>query len=132
CTAGEEIGIRSKKAMKEGDLLTGYVYDVIGSEIAEAAADLMQERLGLSVSQEGKKTTNRYSPGYCGWDVAEQHKLFSLIPENFCGIRLTPSALMDPIKSISGFIGVGERVKTNQYLCKICNMRDCIYKRKKS
>ena len=132
CTAGEEIGIRSRKAMKEGDLLTGYVYDVIGSEITEAAGDLMQERLGLSVALQGKKTTNRYSPGYCGWDVAEQHKLFSLVPENYCGIRLTPSALMDPIKSISGFIGVGNGVKNSSYLCKTCNMRDCIYRRKKT
>jgi cobalamin-dependent methionine synthase I len=131
CTAGEEIGIRSKKAMKDGDLFAGYIYDVIGSEIAEAAADLMQNRLGTSLAPEGRKTTNRYSPGYCGWDVAEQHKLFSLVPENYCGIRLTASALMDPIKSISGFIGVGERVKNNPYTCKICDMKECIYRRKK-
>ena len=45
CTAGREIGIRSRKAMKGGDLLTGYIYDVIGSEIVDAAADLMQNRL---------------------------------------------------------------------------------------
>ena len=31
CTAGPEIGIRSKKAMYERDLLRGYIYDVIGT-----------------------------------------------------------------------------------------------------
>ena len=76
CTAGEEIGIRSRKAMQERDFLKGYIYDVIGSEIVEAAADLMQADLERTMLNVGNKITNRYSPGYCGWDVAEQHKLF--------------------------------------------------------
>ena len=129
CTAGEEIGIRSRKAMQERDLLKGYIYDVIGSEIVEAAADLMQAELEKSMLGSGKKITNRYSPGYCGWDVAEQHKLFQLIPDNFCRIRLTESALMDPVKSVSGIIGIGKDVKSNPYTCRMCDLKDCIYRR---
>jgi hypothetical protein len=129
CTAGEEIGKRSREAMKGGDLLKGYVYDVIGSEIVEAAADLMQDELEKSVQGSGRKITNRFSPGYCGWDVAEQHKLFSFFPYNYCGIRLTPSALMDPVKSISGLIGIGENVKRLPYTCSLCDMKDCIYRK---
>ncbi len=131
CTAGEEIGIRSRQAMKDRDLLRGYVYDVVGSEIVEAAADLMQKELSNMVTAEGRKITNRYSPGYCGWSVAEQHKLFKLIPYNYCGIRLTESALMDPVKSVSGIIGIGKDVRLNPYNCKMCNMHDCIYRRMK-
>ena len=132
CTAGKEIGIKSRIAMAEGDLLTGYVYDVIGSEIVEATADLMQSSLKIKVAGDGRKITNRYSPGYCGWDVAEQHKLFQLMPCNYCGIRLTSSALMDPVKSISGFIGIGENVRFNSYTCDLCGMKDCIYRKKKT
>jgi Methionine synthase I, cobalamin-binding domain len=128
CTAGEEIGIRSRNTMKERDFLKGYIYDIIGSEIVEAAADLMQEDLEKTIRDSGKKITNRYSPGYCGWDVAEQHKLFQLMPENYCGIKLTPSALMDPVKSISGIIGIGEKVKNNPYTCRLCNQTDCVYR----
>jgi hypothetical protein len=127
CTAGEEIGVRSRNAMKEKDFLKGYIYDIIGSEIVEAAADLMQEDLEKAIHDSGKKITNRYSPGYCGWDVAEQHKLFQLMHENYCGIKLTPSALMDPVKSISGIIGIGENVKNSPYTCKLCNQTDCVY-----
>lgn len=129
CTAGAEIGIRSKKAMQERDFLKGYIYDVVGSEITEAAADIMQEGLEKYMLDSGKKITNRYSPGYCGWDVAEQHKLFELIPENYCGIQLTPSALMDPVKSISGIIGIGKNVRYNPYTCRMCEMNDCLYRR---
>ncbi len=129
CTAGEEIGNRSRAAMKERDFLKGYVYDVIGSEIVEAAGDLMQAGLSKRIMESGGKITNRFSPGYCGWDVAEQHNLFKLIPDNYCGIHLTPSALMDPVKSISGFIGIGKNVKFNPYTCRMCNQKDCVYRR---
>jgi hypothetical protein len=128
CTAGAEIGIRSRKAMNERDFLKGYIYDVVGSEIVEATADLMQSDLERSMLGSELRITNRYSPGYCGWDVKEQHKLFQLIPENYCGIHLTPSALMDPVKSISGIIGVGKSVKRNPYTCRKCHQNDCIYR----
>lgn len=129
CTAGPEIGRRSRMAMQERDLLTGYIYDVIGSEVAEAAADLMQKDLEANAGTDGFRITNRYSPGYCGWDVAEQHKLFSFFPDNFCGITLTESALMTPVKSVSGIIGIGKNVKHNPYTCGMCDMKDCIYRR---
>ena len=129
CTAGDEVGNRSRKLMTEGDLLKGYIYDVIGSLIVEAAADIMQNALEKVMSIEGKKITSRYNPGYCGWDVIEQHKLFQMMPYNYCGIRLTPSALMNPVKSVSGFIGIGKNVKRNPYTCNLCDMKDCIYRR---
>ena len=126
CTAGAEIGIRSGRSMAEGDPLKGYIYDMIGSIIVDAAADRMQAELENTIVSSGNKITNRYSPGYCGWDVSEQHKLFRLLPGNYCGIRLTDSALMDPVKSISGIIGIGKNVRYNQYTCSLCDMKECL------
>jgi hypothetical protein len=131
CTAGGEIGKMSRNAMKSGDLLEGYIYDVVGSEIAEATADLMQTELEKSLASAGLKMTNRFSPGYCSWDVSEQHKLFQLLPGTWCGIRLTSSALMEPEKSVSGIIGVGKNVTHLAYTCNICDMKDCIYRKRK-
>lgn len=128
-TAGPGPGERSKLAMSEGDPLRSYVYDAIGSELVEAAADIMQADLLRNVKEAGLGITNRFSPGYCGWSVNEQHKLFNLMPYNYCGIRLTPSALMDPVKSVSGFIGIGTNVKFLPYTCSLCDMKDCIYRR---
>ena len=118
--------------MKNDDLLKGYVYDVVGSEAVEAAADLMQNQMEEDMKVMDRRITNRFSPGYCGWMVVEQHKLFELMPDNFCGIRLTPSALMDPIKSVSGLIGIGKNVKRAPYTCSLCDMKDCIYRRSKA
>jgi hypothetical protein len=132
CTAGPEVGLRSRRSMKEGDLLRGYVYDVIGSEVVENAADRMQEELRLAVAVGGLKITNRFSPGYCGWDVAEQHKLFSFFPDNYSGITLTESALMNPVKSVSGVIGIGREVLYAPYQCHLCEDKNCIYRGKRS
>lgn len=132
CTAGPVIGEMSRQSMKEGDLLRGYIYDVIGSEVVENAADRMQAELRAEAASHGKMITNRFSPGYCGWDVAEQHKLFSFFKENFCGITLTESALMNPVKSVSGIIGIGKNVKFAPYQCHVCDDKHCIYRNKKS
>jgi len=131
CTAGDEIGQRIRKYMSGIDLLKGYVYDVTGSEIVEAAAGLIQERLRISMQEAGYGITNRFSPGYCGWDVSEQHKLFSLHPSNFCGITLSPSSLMHPVKSVSGIIGIGKNVRFNPYSCSLCESRNCLYRHEK-
>ncbi|MHB8579979.1 MAG: vitamin B12 dependent-methionine synthase activation domain-containing protein [Ignavibacteriaceae bacterium] len=76
----------------------------------------------------GMKITNRYSPGYCNWNVSEQHLFFSLLPQNFCGITLTESSLMLPVKSISGIIGIGSNVKYSKYFCDKCGVKDCTYR----
>lgn len=132
CTAGPKPGEYARILINEKDFLKGYIFDIAGSEIVEAAADKMQENLGLQMHMSNMKITNRYSPGYCGWHVSEQHKLFSLIPENFCGISLNQSALMQPIKSVSGFIGIGDSVKFNPYTCNICDMENCMYRNHKT
>jgi len=129
CTAGSWIGEKARQLLNEKDYLKGYVYDIAGSEIVEAVADLMQQKLSEAMEAEGLHITNRYSPGYCGWNVSEQHKLFSLMPDNYCGITLNESALMSPIKSVSGVIGIGHDVRHNPYTCNICDAKDCIYRR---
>ena len=131
-TAGPVIGEKSRTSMKSGDLLRGYVYDVIGSEVVEAAADRVQKEIRKEAADRGLKITNRFSPGYCGWDVAEQHKLFSFFKDNFCGITLTESALMNPIKSVSGVIGIGRNARYAPYQCHLCDDKKCIYRGRRS
>jgi hypothetical protein len=131
CTAGQGIGDFSKQLMHDGDFVKGYIVDVVGSEIVESAMDKIQDDLEKQMESTGLHITDRYSPGYCGWSVGEQHKLFSFFPRGFCGITLTPSSLMEPIKSVSGIIGIGENVRRKGYVCNMCDMVNCIYREKK-
>jgi len=130
CTVGEGISQLTKQLMSTNEPLKGFIADILGSLTVEAATDLLQNKLRDEMAQKGLKITNRYSPGYCGWDTYEQHKLFSLLPKNNCGISLTDSALMQPVKSISGFIGIGSKVSFNQYTCQMCDAELCIYRKR--
>ena len=125
CTAGADISDLSKIFLEKGDLIQGYIFDTIGSVTVESAMDTIQQKIAERARREGKKTTNRFSPGYCGWHLRAQHPLFLLLPQNFCGISLTESSLMQPIKSVSGIIGVGKNVKRMEYPCKICEQQKC-------
>lgn len=108
-----------------------YVMDCIGSQIVESAADCMEKVLQSELDADGLHRTNRFSPGYCGWHVSEQPKLFSLFEEkNPCGIELTDSCLMLPVKSVSGVIGTGPDVRYLPYTCGICDMKMCYRRRK--
>ena len=128
CTAGKEIEDYSNELLRKGDLLEGYILDIIGSEVAEAATDSLQNRIESLMQSNGLRITNRYSPGYCGWDVSEQHKVFKFFPESFCGVTLSESAFMSPVKSVSGIIGIGKNVRKESYSCNICDQRDCVYR----
>jgi hypothetical protein len=130
-SAGSIFENLSRRLFDQGDFPGGYVVDLIGSEIAEAAADRLELEILSKLSPYKLGITNRYSPGYCGWNVAEQFKLFSLLPKNFCGVTITENALMVPLKSISGISGIGSGVERIAYPCDVCNVKDC-YRRLKS
>jgi hypothetical protein len=130
-TAGEGITEWSQKELTQGDPMAGYIIDLIGSEIVVAALEKMQDELAAKMTQEGLRITNRYSPGDCGWPVTDQQKLFMLFPENFCGISLSESSLMHPIKSVSGIIGIGKHVRKTAYACDFCEMDSCVYRYRK-
>jgi hypothetical protein len=128
-TAGPSITQYSNELIESGEFLKGYIADVIGSIAAEQAADFAEKEVIKIAQSHWHDITNRLSPGYCGWDVADQHKLFALLPDNFCGITLTDSALMVPIKSTSAVIGIGKNVVKGDYPCTECGRDQCFRRR---
>ena len=130
CTAGEEFEVFQQRLKTEGDMVRVFIADALGSVIAEKCADQMELTLQESIDKLGWRHTNRFSPGYCGWHVSEQQKLFPLFDGHTCGITLTESSLMVPIKSVSGIIGLGREVRKLDYTCGLCTFENC-YKRKK-
>lgn len=129
CTAGAQIGEKSKEFMAQGDLMEGYILDVIGSVTVEAAIEKIQKMFEEELINRGLRMANRYSPGYCGWALNEQKQLFSLFPGNHCGISLSDSCLMDPAKSVSGVIGFGKSVQKTAYECQMCELETCMYRK---
>ena len=130
CTAGVDYESYQQRLKAEGDMVRVFIADALGSVIAEKCADQMETTLQESIDKLGWHHTNRFSPGYCGWHVSEQQRLFPLFDGHTCGITLTDSSLMVPIKSVSGIIGLGQEVRKLDYTCGLCTFEKC-YKRKK-
>jgi len=129
CTAGPGIENKAMKLMSEDKQVEGYMLDMIGSEVVEAAVDKIHKLVGEEMQEIGLGITNRFSPGYCDWGVSEQKKLFNFFPKEFCGIKLHESSLMTPIKSISGIIGIGPDIEIKGYNCQYCELENCIYRK---
>jgi hypothetical protein len=119
----------AKTMMEEAQYLEAYITDLIASSLTEKATQYMHDHIKEIWSGKGLKISNRYSPGYCGWKVDEQQKLFSLFPEGSCGITLSASSLMSPIKSVSAFVGAGPEVSFRDYTCELCSMKDCTFRK---
>ena len=130
CTSGLEFETYQQRLKEQGDMVRVFIADALGSVIAEKCADQMEKALQESIDKLGWKHTNRFSPGYCGWHVSQQQLLFPLFQGHTCGVKLTDSSLMVPIKSVSGIIGLGEKVRKLEYTCGLCDFKQC-YKRKK-
>ncbi|MBD9091017.1 MAG: methionine synthase [Bacteroides oleiciplenus] len=125
-TAGKEYDAYLHTLKTQDNIVKEYIADSIGSVIAEACGTLLAKELE---TESELFHTLPYSPGYCGWNICEQQKLFSFFPPEPCGIVLSDSFLMSPVKSISGFIGLGKELRPQPYRCEICNNKQC-YKRK--
>lgn len=123
-TAGREFDARLRGLSAEGDIVADFIADSIGTVLAELAVSSLEAELGID-----SHLSLPYSPGYCGWDIREQHDFFPMFPPEPCGIRLSESSLMTPEKSISGFFAMGENLARQPYHCEICQNKKC-YKRK--
>ena len=126
-TIGSYLEEMVARLAEDGLMSQAAVLDAIGSGAAERMADFVQERVGEIAHAQELCISQRFSPGYCDWDVSEQKKVFQAMNGDFGEIRLTDGCLMLPRKSISGIIGIGPCNGNieNFNPCKTCKKRDC-------
>lgn len=120
----------ARELIQSGNYLEGYLADLIGSSMVESLAGRIHATIKAVAEKRGMKVTNHYSPGYCSWEVSEQQKLFGLLPPDWCGITLSASSLMSPVKSVSGIIGIGKDVTFHPVSCTLCPMVNCLFRKK--
>ena len=127
-TVGSAISDAARQRWRSGDSLAGCLLDAIGSAAAERCAERLAAEVAGCCEPIGWRTTHRFSPGYCTWPTDDQRALFALLPAERIGARLTASGMMEPLKSVSGIIGLGPRVRWGPYPCEHCGVPDCTYR----
>ena len=126
-TAGQLVADRIQELYRQGEAAYAYVMDVAGTVLAEKAATRLLDIIEAEAALSGLRISDSFSPGFCDWNVAEQHLLFSLFPAGFCGVTLSSSSLMSPVKSVSGLVGIGPALKRSGTQCYLCRDENCFY-----
>jgi len=131
CTVGDAIEARVRELFDAREFPLAVMLDSVGSAAAECLAEYVNDLLCQVAIPEQLKVTNRVSPGYAGWDMAEQTLLFRLCPGEAVGASLNEFCVMTPAKSISFLAGIGPEARVDHYFtqCRRCWMKDCAYRR---
>jgi hypothetical protein len=132
-TLGEEVSQRIDALFKSNDFVLGTILDSIASVGADKAADVIEDLffsvLAKKVQPGPETSVLRYSPGYCGWHVSGQKKLFQFLHPEEIGIILLESFLMKPLKSISGVLVAGKKeihkFDDSYPFCSQCKTHSC-------
>jgi hypothetical protein len=133
-TIGSAISNKIEQLFNDNDYAIGSMLDSVASAAADKTAELAENFYYNYLLESGKITSNlvalRYSPGYCGWHITAQKKLFQTLKPERIGIKLRESFLMEPLKSVSGVIIVGKpeihKIEKKYSFCKICKSPSCI------
>lgn len=124
-TAG---GALDEEIRAAASLLDKYVLDAVGSELAEIVADLVEREWKSDLTAAGLDASVRMSPGYCDWALEGQDVLFAALDAAAIGVRLTPSYLMVPVKSVSSASLAAESLPL-KVPCAACGRDDCPFRR---
>ena len=108
--------------------------DAAASCMAQNVAAELEKAFSKKVSHDGAGARGisvlGYSPGYCGWHVTGQHSLFARLRPERIGITLGDSALMHPLKSVSGVLIAGSSTihtfETGFSYCGACREKSCL------
>ncbi len=131
------LGAETSRAIAAGfeshDFALASMLDAAASDVADRAADFLERRHEAALREDGRLVGGgaalRYSPGYCGWHVSGQKRLFRYLEPERIGITLTDSCLMQPLKSVSGVIVAGPRAihrfSPNYAFCRHCETHSC-------
>lgn len=109
-TVGSRVGARIHELFDADELALGSMLDSVCSAAADHLTELLCPRYlalagGPRVQADWRVLP--YSPGYCGWHVSGQRKLFARLGPEEIGITLNASCLMLPLKSVSGVLVAG-------------------------
>jgi hypothetical protein len=130
-TIGDALERRVRELWEARELPLAVMLDSVGSGAVESLAEYLNDLLCQEALPLGLRVTNRISPGYAGWDVADQRVLFRLCPGDAVGITLNEACFMLPEKSISLLVGAGPEARVDHYFsqCARCWKADCAYRR---
>jgi hypothetical protein len=138
-SAGRGCEEHAHQLWQEGKPDEYFFLEIFGSAVVEHLMAAASGRICELADGDGLIAVLHYSPGYSGWDVAEQNKLFALITRGLAGplpepLEVLASGMLKPKKSQLGVFGLTARppralAAARLVPCHNCSFAPCQYRR---
>ena len=138
-SAGRGCEEHARELWTEGKPDEYYFLESFGSAVVEQLVALANGRLCDRADRAGLMALPHYRPGYTGWDIADQGKLFALItrgrmqpfPEP---LEVLSSGMLRPKKSLLALVGLAARTgrageSVRRTPCASCAFTPCQFRR---
>ena len=138
-SAGRECEEKARQLWQAGKPDEYFFMEMYGSAVVEHLVTLASGHICGWADQNGMAVLPHYSPGYSGWDIADQIKLWKLLRQkpgrDFPGnIQVLDTWMLRPKKSLLAVFGVTRHLDTVRNLatlipCANCSLPGCQYRR---
>jgi len=132
-TLGPGVSREIKARFGANEYALGSMLDSAASIAADNLVALVERRFHDQLTDAGRANGDiavlGYSPGYCGWHISAQRRLFDSLDPGRIGIALGDSFLMQPVKSVTGVLVAGpkeiHKFRCDYPTCNACKTHTC-------
>ncbi|HVU33886.1 MAG TPA: hypothetical protein VHE61_10655 [Opitutaceae bacterium] len=137
-SAGVEYEEEARRLWQDAKPDEYFFLETYAAAVVEHLVAATNGRVCAQAEADGFSAIPHYSPGYDGWDVAEQNALFDLLQagrtEPLPGpLDVLPSGMLKPKKSLLGIIGLAARMPGARPAaavpCLACSLSSCQFRR---
>jgi len=136
CTIGAGLEQSTSELFSKGETALACMLDSVGTVAIDSLEAQVQHLICQMANKSGMIVGPKLHPGGREWALTEQRVLFSLLPAEKIGIRLTKQCMMIPKKSVSFCSGFGHEqvwkgLDSEKVInpCQLCSRVNCLYRR---
>ena len=138
-SAGKECEEHARELWNEGKPDEYFFLESYGSAVVEQLITSASKHICAWADDNKMAALPHFSPGYSGWDFAEQVPLWNLFQKHFDGgfpgqLEVLDSGMLRPKKSLLAVIGLTRNLEKARRLeklipCESCSLPNCRYRR---
>jgi len=138
-SAGGECEERAQQLWRESKPDEYFFMEMFGSAVVEHLVAVASGRICGWADRHGAAALPHYSPGYSGWDISDQIKLWNLLRQigarHFDSrLEVLETGMLQPKKSLLAVMGITRNLEKARVLarlipCEACSLPNCQYRR---
>lgn len=129
-TLGGALETMCRDLAKRNSIYQSLLLDAVGTAMLDAMGSIVNDLIEVRAHQMGLFSGCRMGPGLNGSALENQALIFDLLGDETAGVRLNEAFVMQPAKSISGFVIYSDSAqqKPTGNKCLQCIMKHCQFR----